>query len=65
MQLIAAAPAWELFREMFRDKRQLEDLVKAVTPVRNDRAHFRMVPERELDRCRLACEDLIVLVART
>jgi len=64
-QLIVAAPAWDLFQEMFRDKRQLEDLVKAVTPVRNDRAHFRPVPERELDRCRLACEDLIVRVART
>jgi len=25
-RLIAAAPAWELFREMFRDKRQIEDL---------------------------------------
>jgi hypothetical protein len=34
VQLMAAGPAWELFREMFRDKRQLEDLVKAVTPVR-------------------------------
>ena len=62
---MTAGPAWELFRDMFRDKRQLEDLVKAVTPVRNDRAHFRIVPERELDRCRLACEDLTAMVTRT
>jgi hypothetical protein len=65
VQFMAAGPAWELFRDMFRDKRQLEDLVKAVTPVRNDRAHFRTVPERELDRCRLACEDLTAIVTRT
>jgi hypothetical protein len=64
-QFMAAGPAWDLFREMFRDKRQLEDLVKAVTPVRNDRAHFRTVPDRELKRCGLACEDLLTILTRS
>jgi hypothetical protein len=63
VQCMMAGPAWELFREFFRDKRQLEDLLKAVAPVRNDRAHFRTVPERELVRCQLACEDLMAMLA--
>ena len=62
-QLMTAGDAWELFRARFRDKRQLEDLVKAITPVRNDRAHFRPVPLIELRRCQIACEDLLTLIA--
>lgn len=61
-QFMLAGPAWSLFQEGFRDKRSLEDMVRAVTPVRNDRAHFRHVPERELDRCRVACEDLLAIL---
>src|SRR5258708_4569723 len=50
--------AWDLFRHLFKDERQLEDLVDAIMPVRNDRAHFRSVPILELRRCQVACEDL-------
>jgi hypothetical protein len=63
-QLIMANQAWELFRSGFGDKRQLEDLCKAIVPVRNDRAHFRSVPEHELLRCRLAVTDLARALSR-
>ena len=62
--LMTAGEAWGLFKQPFRDKRELEDLVKAITPVRNDAAHFRSVPARELERCRLAMDDLMSLLAR-
>jgi hypothetical protein len=57
-QLMVANRAWELFRSAFRDKRELEDLCKAIVPVRNDRAHFRSVPNQELLRCAVATVDL-------
>src|SRR5262249_48256872 len=57
-QLMIANEAWELFKSSFRDKRQLEDLCRAIVPVRNDRAHFRSVPDQELPRCRVATTDL-------
>jgi hypothetical protein len=63
-QMMLAGEAWELFRHLFKDKRQLEDLVKAVAPVRNDRAHFRAVPVLELRRCQIACEDLRTLLSK-
>jgi hypothetical protein len=63
-QCVASGDAWALFTKAFRDKRQLDDLVACITPVRNDRAHFRHVPGRELDRCRIACEDLVGLLAK-
>jgi len=63
-QLMMCGEAWEAFRGFFKDKRQLEDIVKGITAVRNDRAHFRAVPTRELERCKLACEDLLALVAK-
>ena len=53
---------WPTFRTNFRDKRQFEEMIADIIPVRNDQAHFRTVPERELQRCRLRCEDLLVLV---
>ena len=61
-QLMLANDAWDMFRAHFKDKRQLEDIVKSITPVRNDRAHFRQVPVRELQRCQIACDDLLALV---
>jgi len=61
-QMIVNRDAWDLFKHLFRDKRQLEDLVADITPVRNDHAHFRRVPERELLRCRLRCEDLLYML---
>ena len=48
----------------FRDKRELEDLIRAIVPVRNDAAHYRSVPRRELERCRLAIDDLTILISR-
>lgn len=57
--------AWVYFKSRFRDKREFEDLIKAIAPVRNDRAHFSIVPEKELERCRIACDDLIVLFERS
>ena len=56
--LMEAKQAWEIFREPFTDKRHLQDLMKAIVPVRNDTAHFRSVPQKELDRCKLAVDDL-------
>jgi hypothetical protein len=57
--------AWELFRKPFRDRREWEDLIRAITPMRNDAAHFRSVPLRaELERCRMAIDDLTALLAR-
>ena len=61
-QMMLASDAWELFRHLFRDKRHLEDLVKAIAPVRNDRAHFRVVPLLELRRAQVACEDLLTMI---
>ena len=62
--LMTTGDAWAFFKQPFRDKRELEDLVKAITPVRNDAAHCRTVPLKELRRCRLAIDDLLALLAR-
>jgi hypothetical protein len=62
VQLIIYRDAWDLFKHLFRDKRQLEDILADISPVRNDHAHFRRVPPRELLRCRLRCEDLLYLI---
>lgn len=55
---------WELFRGPFRDKREFEDRLAAIAPVRNDSAHFCSAPAKELERCRIACDDLLVIVER-
>lgn len=60
--LIISRSAWPAFRDDFRDKREVQDLLASITPVRNDRAHFAQVPEKEQDRCRIACDDLLVLI---
>jgi hypothetical protein len=62
--LMTANDAWELFKAAFQDKRQLEDLAKAIMPVRNDFAHFRAVPDKELQRCELAASDILSLIRR-
>lgn len=62
VQLIVYRDAWDLFKHLFRDKRQLEDILADVSPVRNDHAHFRRLPPRELLRCQLRCEDLLYLI---
>ena len=62
--LMTHGDTWAQFRESFRDKRELEDKIAAISPVRNDRAHFSPVPQKESDRCRLACDDLLVIAER-
>ena len=62
--LMKSNSSWDLFLDMFRDKRELEDILRDVTPVRNDFAHFRVVPERELDCCKLRCEDLLAIISK-
>ena len=59
-----ASESWELFRAPFKDKRHLEEMIAAITPVRNDRAHFRQVPAKELQRCQIACDDLLALLSK-
>lgn len=63
-QLMVSNEAWELFRSPFRDRRELEDKIADIVPVRNDGAHFRSTPDRELGRCRLAVGDLLSLISR-
>lgn len=63
-QLMLWGPAWDMFRHLFRDKRDLEDLLKGIAPVRNDMAHFRNVPDKELARCRVASDDLLAVLER-
>ena len=63
-ELMKSRQSWALFKDMFRDVREFEDKVKDILPVRNDSAHFRRVPERELMRCKLSCEDLIAIISK-
>jgi hypothetical protein len=63
-QLMLWGPAWDMFRHLFGDKRDLEDLLKGIAPVRNDMAHFRNVPDKELARCRVASDDLLAVLER-
>ena len=62
--LILSNASWHLFQALFRDKRDLQDMLRDIMPVRNDFAHFRTVPERELVRCRIRCEDMLAILAR-
>jgi len=57
-QLMISGESWDLFKPAFVDKRELQDMAKAISLVRNDRAHFRSVPELELMRCQVAISDL-------
>jgi len=63
-RLLISPLVWDSFTRLFRDKRHVEDLIASITPVRNDRAHFAKVPPKELDRCRIACDDLLVIFER-
>ncbi|MEO8662182.1 MAG: hypothetical protein ABI693_27210 [Bryobacteraceae bacterium] len=56
--------SWFLFQGLFRDLREFQDILRDITPVRNDGAHFRSVPEQELDRCRVRCVDLLAILER-
>ena len=63
-QMMMWNKAWDLFEHLFRDKREFEDMIRDILPVRNDTAHFRAVPEQELDRCRFRCTDLVTILER-
>ena len=39
-QLVTWNRSWDLFRHLFRDKRELEDMIRDIVPVRNDTPTF-------------------------
>ncbi|WP_200385043.1 AAA family ATPase [Rhodocyclus tenuis] len=63
-QLMIWGEAWPAFQHLVQDKRELEMLMAPVNAVRTDKAHFYKVPERELLRCKLHCEDLLSLIQK-
>lgn len=62
--LIVSNKSWHLFKPVFKEKVTVENMFSAIVPVRNDQAHFNAVPEKELLRCFIACDDLAVLIKR-
>jgi hypothetical protein len=64
VQLILWKKAWPLFQPYLPNKNEIERWLKEVNPVRNDQAHFRQVPKKELNRCFLACDDFMVSIDR-
>jgi len=64
VQMVVWKGSWDLFKHLFRDKRELEDMIRDIVPVRNDSSHFRSVPEHELNRCRVRCVDLLTILER-
>lgn len=63
-QLMVGKDAWSGFSHVFQDKRELEILLGPINSVRTDKAHFYKVPERELTRCKLHCEDLLAVIEK-
>ena len=55
---------WGEVKPLFKEKDLLQRRIGAISKVRNDRAHFRPVPEKELQRCVLECDDLLTLLRR-
>jgi hypothetical protein len=64
IQLVIWNKAWGLFEPHLPKKKVLNRWAREVTPVRNDTAHFRDVPEKELYRCWIVCDDFIVCLDR-
>ena len=64
VKIVQSNDVWPEFKDIFKDKGQLQQTIGAIAKVRNDRAHFRAVPEKELQRCVLACDDLLTLLRR-
>jgi hypothetical protein len=62
VDLLVANDVWETFKPAFKEKQRPMALVDSITAVRNDLAHFRSVAPLELDRCRIACTDLLNLL---
>jgi len=65
VDLLVANDVWEAFKPAFKEKQRPVALVECITAVRNDLAHFRSVAPLELDRCRIACTDLLNLLELT
>ena len=63
-KMIEHSDAWSLFTHMFKDKRELGDLFRSITPQRNDTAHFRDLPDIELLRCEVACRDILNIIQK-
>ena len=63
-RLINSGEVWDQYKPVFGDKSVLSGHLADISPVRNDRAHFRQVAEKELQRCAIACDDLLVLIAK-
>jgi len=55
VQLMVVNEAWDMI--------ELEDLIRKISPVRNDAAHFRIVPIKQLRSCQAACEELKTLLS--
>lgn len=60
--LIETNQAWNLFKELFGEKHEFQRRLKEISPVRSHVAHFATVPPKELQRCRIACDDLLVIL---
>ncbi|WJD77325.1 hypothetical protein QRD21_09355 [Klebsiella michiganensis] len=63
-QLMMWSGAWTFFSYLFKDKRELENILGPIFAVRTDEAHFYSVPMRELERCKLHCEDLLYILEK-
>lgn len=59
---------WNLFQDIFGNgrekKRQLREKLDAIIIVRNDRGHFNKVPENELKRVEVFCNDILIMIRK-
>ena len=63
---IVCGPDWELFRPTFKgDKKKLDHAISVIAPARNELAHNREIPPRELLRAYLESTELLELIAKT
>ncbi len=61
--LLESNQSWQLFRGWLGDKSVMQRWVREISVVRNDLAHFVLdLPEKELRRCHIACDDLLVIL---
>jgi hypothetical protein len=65
VKLVLFHEIWNDFVPVFgKRKDTIQETIAKVSAVRNDRAHFRPVPEKELQRCVLACDDLLTMMKK-
>lgn len=62
VQLLISDDVWPDFKPILKDKEHVHQTIGPISRVRNDRAHFRAVPEKELQRCVLAADDLLTIL---